>query len=471
MPSFPLICFEIAQSFHNSLHQADLAAASVKLEQLQQEHGAKVQSLTSEHEAARMVLQQSLQKLQVKWQNCAPVISIRDFVFKLAVFLRRVQSSAEAADKRVTSLSSELKQLQVIIQQLVSCHCDTILFCQEHKASGDNAATRRVTELTASLETAQKALADHQALLQQQQREAHELQMCRDQENQQQKHEMQQIEIARSAAESRVQLLLARETQLQQQLLQVDRQASESSSQFQEQVRLANSAQVAAEGQVQTLSLRNTQLELQLQRHIEALSSASEKIERTVSDCDSRLLHAQNQHAQTNQEQQLQIHQLQTALSAATGRVDMLAKHIEQLQAELLQVDRQASESSSQFQEQVRQANSAQVAAEGQVQTLSLRNKQLELQLQRQVAAVSESRAHAEALEAQVTEFNRVYGEAQQQLLSYSAELVELREKAAELRVVAERKQLLHLPCSQQRSVTIPCRRKRVEGVVAVERV
>ncbi len=267
-----------------------------------------------------------------------------------------------------------------------------------------------------------------------------------DQESQQHKLEFQQIQSARSAAESRVQLLMARESQLQEQLLQGDRQAADTVSRCQEQIRQAHSAQVAAEGEVQTLTLRNKQLELQLQRQSEtlssqseALSSALEKFDRTVVEHQTRAQHTQRQHEQESQLQQQQQHQMHAAKCAAEDRAQILSTQMEQLQEQLLQGDRQAADTVSRCQEQIRQAHSAQVAAEGEVQTLTLRNKQLELQLQRHAAAAVESQAQVDALELRLTEMNRTHGEVQQQFMSASLELAALQQRATELQVAAER--------------------------------
>jgi chromosome segregation ATPase len=239
---------------------------------------------------------------------------------------------------------------------------------------------------------------------------------------------------------------MARESQLQEQLLLGDHQAADAVSRFQEQIRQAHSAQAAAEGEVQTLNLRIKQLELQLQRQSENLSSQSEawssalkKLEMTVTENQMRAQHTKIQHDQEIQQQQQQLHQMQAAKSAADDRAQMLLKQIEQLQEQLLLGDRQAADAVSRCQEQIRQAHSAQAAAEGEVQTLNLRIKQLELQLQRQAAASVESRAQVDSLEIRLTEMNRTHGEVQQQLMSASLELAAFRQKAAELQAAAER--------------------------------
>lgn len=119
-----------------------------------------------------------------------------------------------------------------------------------------------------------------------------------DQESQQHKLEFQQIQSARSAAEVRVQLLMVRESQLQEQLLQGDRQAADSVSRCQEQIRQAHSAQVAAEGEVQTLTLRNKQLELQLQRH----AAAAVESQAQVDALELRLTEMNRTHGEVQQQ-------------------------------------------------------------------------------------------------------------------------------------------------------------------------
>ena len=153
-------------------------------------------------------------------------------------------------------------------------------------------------ELQSSLETVQHAFADEQAKLLQHQQDMYQMRTQHDQESQQHKLEFQQIQSARSAAESRVQLLMARESQLQEQLLQGDRQAADTVSRCQEQIRQAHSAQVAAEGEVQTLTLRNKQLELQLQRH----AAAAVESQAQVDALELRLTEMNRTHGEVQQQ-------------------------------------------------------------------------------------------------------------------------------------------------------------------------
>jgi len=85
--------------------------------------------------------------------------------------------------------------------------------------------------------------------------------------------------LARAAAESRVKLIMTQESELQEQLLQGERQSANTSMQMQEQIRQAQSAQAAAEGQVQTLTLRIKHLESQLQRQSEATAESRAQVE------------------------------------------------------------------------------------------------------------------------------------------------------------------------------------------------
>jgi chromosome segregation ATPase len=148
------------------------------------------------------------------------------------------------------------------------------------------------------LGTIEDAFADLQAKLLQQQQETHQMRMQHDQETRQYKLELEQIQSSRSAAEGRVQLLMARESQLQEQLLLGDHQAADAVSRFQEQIRQAHSAQAAAEGEVQTLTLRIKQLELQLQR--QAVASVESRAQ--VDSLEIRLTEMNRTHGEVQQQ-------------------------------------------------------------------------------------------------------------------------------------------------------------------------
>jgi hypothetical protein len=73
---------------------------------------------------------------------------------------------------------------------------------QDANASVNDAATRTASELTASLQAAEQALVDFQAQLLQRQKQIQQLEIQRDRDAHQHKLELEQIGLARAAAES-----------------------------------------------------------------------------------------------------------------------------------------------------------------------------------------------------------------------------------------------------------------------------
>jgi hypothetical protein len=72
-----------------------------------------MQSLATEHQSAQLAVQQKIQELQVR--------EVLQFIYCVLVqrclsSRLRLQGAVDAAEKRATSLSLELKQLQAIIR-------------------------------------------------------------------------------------------------------------------------------------------------------------------------------------------------------------------------------------------------------------------------------------------------------------------------------------------------------------------
>jgi chromosome segregation ATPase len=209
------------------------------------------------------------------------------------------------------------------------------------------------------------------------------------------RQELKQLQEAAAAAEIFHQSSVARESQMQQRLVQQELDAAASLAQSQG---LLQQAQVALE------------------------------------EADAKYL------------QQVQLlRESESARVSAEDQVLLLTKQVNRLQAQLVLSNSNTTEVQSSSQEQVRQAHSGRIAAEGLVQSLTQQNMSLEKQLRLHEESLVDARSKVEELQLRATELTRENDELRAQMIAASSELEELGSRAAALETIAERALYLFL--------------------------